>query len=934
MARGATHPYYDPGQEHEAGYSHGADQKADQNGGAGAVERQPQRPTRTPRATYRVQLSPDFTFDDAAEVASYLADLGVSHLYCSPFLQAASGGSSGYDVVDHSKLDERLGGAAGYRRLAARLASANIGQVLDIVPNHMALAGRANAWWWDVLENGQSSRYAAYFDIDWDPPERKLTATVLMPVLGDRYGRVLEAGELKLRRDSGSFVVSYYEHEAPLSPRSLDGLLARAAQRAGSAELAAIAAELRDLPHAILTTAEAKAERQRGIESMRTRLAALSERDLDLAAAIDAEIDAVNADPDSLDELLRRQNYRPPYWGNAAEELSYRRFFDIDTLVGLRIENEACFADVHWLVLRLVSDGLLDGLRIDHVDGLADPEGYLTRLRASSGDAYIVVEKILGASEHLPGSWPVAGTSGYDFLNAVNQLFVHQAGEQAISAAYASFTDQKLSFAEVAHAAKLQITSEDLAAEIERLTAQLADICEWHRRQRDYTRRELREAVREMLAAFDVYRCYPHAGRPVSLADRGRVAAAVTAVCQRKPDMDPELVDFIGGLLVLRYEGAAEARFAVRFAQVSAPVMAKGVEDTAFYRYQPLICLNEVGGDPGCSGRTVADFHEAMRYAALNWPESMLTLSTHDTKRSGDVRARISVLPELPAAWEQAVVRWAQRNTRHKTRSARHEKGGWPDRNAEYLLYQTLVGAWPIDAERACAFMIKAAREAKVHTSWTDPRPGYEAAAEQFVKAVIGDAGFVADLEAFLAEHRIVARGRLNSLAQATLLLTCPGVPDLYQGTEVWDLSLVDPDNRRPVDYGQRRRLLADLAEAGPAEAIARDDEGGPKLWLIRKLLSHRRRFRAAYDASSGYEPLSVAGPNADRLVAFTRPGGIAVIVPRLAASATGPWTGTMVTLPPGRWVSVLTGDSVPAGNVAAARLLSKFPVEVLAREL
>ncbi|HEY3904243.1 MAG TPA: malto-oligosyltrehalose synthase [Streptosporangiaceae bacterium] len=924
---------------------------------------QPEQLGIRPAATYRVQFGPEFTFDDATRAADYLAKLGVSHLYCSPFLQAA-GASAGYDVVDHSRLDDRLGGEDGYARLTDKLKSLGIGQIADIVPNHMALAGRANAWWWDVLENGPASRYADYFDIDWDPPERKLTATVLMPILGDRYGRVLEAGELRISRQGGSFIVTYYDHVAPLSPRTLDDLLASAADSAapalaastgdetGSAELKKIAAELGNLPHAILTDQAAVAERHDGAERLRASLAALCQEHAEIAAAIDAEVQAVNADPDRLDDLLRRQNYRLAYWGTAAEELSYRRFFDIDQLAALRVERDAVFDDVHRLLIKLVTDGSVDGLRIDHVDGLADPEGYLTRLRAATGRSYLVVEKILGPDEQLPGSWPVAGTSGYGFLNLVNKLFIDPAGHDEILAGYSRFTGQDTEFAEIAHTAKLEVMSEELAAETERLTALLADICERHRRQRDYTRRELRDSLHEVLAGFAVYRCYPRPGHEVTLADRAKVAAAVTAARQRRPDLDPELFDFIGALLLLRYEGDLETKFAVRFSQLSAPVMAKGVEDTAFYRYQPLISLNEVGGDPAQFGGSVPDFHEAMTYSALHWPDAMLTLSTHDTKRSADVRARISVLSELPAAWEAAFNAWAEHNAKHKRRLARHGRGGWPDRGAEHLLYQTLVGAWPIEPSRVREFMTKAVREAKLHTSWTEPQADYENALEKFITAVLADEDFVTGLDRFLAENRIVARGRLNSLAQTALLLTCPGVPDLYQGTEVWNLSLVDPDNRRLISFATQWALLADLADAGPAAALARDDAGGPKIWLVSKLLAHRRSFPQVYDRASGYEPLEVTGRHSDRFVAFTRTGsgssrrvpptaspahhqsehGLAVVVPRLATGTADPWTGTVVTLPPGAWISVLTGESFSGGKVSAMTLLRQFPVQVLTR--
>ena len=876
-------------------------------------------------ATYRVQLHAGFTFDDAAAITGYLAELGVSHLYCSPVLQAAAGSTHGYDVVDHGRLNSELGGADGYRRLSAKLTSNNLGEVLDIVPNHMALAGRANAWWWDVLENGPSSVYAGHFDIDWDPPQRKLAATVLMPVLGDQYGRVLEAGELVLERQGGSFTVHYYEHEAPISPRTLGGLLGKAAARAGSEELESLAVAFSRLPHGSRTDRAGVVERHRDKEVLRARLADLCRAHPEVAKAIDAEVDAANNHPDALDELLREQNFRLAYWRTGAEELSYRRFFDIETLAGLRVEDETTFADTHRLILDLVADGSVDGLRVDHVDGLADPEGYLIRLRDATNGAYVVVEKILEADEELPATWPVAGTSGYEFLNHVGELFVDAGNEAAMRACYARFTGLQQDYADVVHAAKLQIMREELAAEVERLTGLLADVCERHRRHRDHTRRELREALREIIAAFGVYRTYLRAGHPATRADLAHVAEAVATATRRCPDHDAELLHFIGDLITRTYPGEEEASFAVRFPQVSAPVMAKGVEDTAFYRYQPLISLNEVGGDPSRFGGTPAEFHAAMAHAARRWPESMLTLSTHDAKRSGDVRARISVLSELPGAWESAVVRWAEQNSAHK-------QDGWPDRNAEYLLYQTLVGAWPIDAGRVGAFMLKAAKEAKVHTSWIDPDAGYDDALSAFVTAVLADRAFAADLEGFLAEHRIVERGRVNSLAQTALTLTCPGVPDLYQGTEVWEESLVDPDNRRPVDYARRRALLDSLADAGPEAALARDADGGPKLWLIHRVLGHRRRHPGAYGPGSGYEPLNSAGPRSSNIVAFTRSNGLAVVVPRLVHDVTQGWAGTTVELPPGPWADVLTGATVDGGRAAVAGLLRTFPVAVLGR--
>ncbi len=887
-----------------------------------------------PSATYRVQFGPGFTFDDAAAIVRYLAALGVSHLHCSPVQQAATAEQASYRIADHSRLDESLGGPGGYQRLSEALSAAGLSQLLDIAPHRLTLAGRESAWWWDVLEHGPASRYASYFDIDASPPDGHLAATVIMPVLADRYGRVLDAGELRLRREGGAFTVTYQEIEAPISLPALGDLLTSAADAAGSAELRAVATNLGNLSRAIRAGPAQARERRLAIGELRGRLAVLCEREADLAQAIDAEIEAVNSDADRLDELLARQNYRLAYLGMAAEEPAGRRFLGVGSLAILRVDRPEVFDDVHELPLRLVRQGSVSGLRVDHVDGLADPEGYLTRLRTAAGDAiYIVADKTLGPDEKLPGSWPVAGTTGYDFLNLAGELFVDQDGRQPILDGYASFTGQDADLAEITRAAKLQVMAEELDAEVERLTWQLAGICEHRRRQRDYTRRELRAALEELLAAFAVCRCYPRPGQDVTLADRAKVAAAVTAARQRRQDLDAELFDFIGGLLLLRQGEAGEAEFAVGFAQVSTPVMTKGTEGIAFSRYLPLACLNEVGGDPARFGGDLPDFHDAMRYAALHWPDTMLTLSTHDTKRSGDVRARMSVLSELPHAWNAAIRQWSEHNARYKKRAGKHGSRNWPDRVTEYLLYQSMVGAWPVQADRLRRYLIAAVRDARLHTSWTDPQAGYEDALAGFVAAVLSDAEFVAAVATFLARHSIVARGRLNSLASTALLLTCPGVPDLYQGTEIWDLSLADPDGRQPVDFAARGELLAELAGAGPQQAFARDDAGGTKLWLISRLLNHRRSNPHCYSRLSGYEPLEVSGPGAGRFVAFARSAGLVVVVPRLATSAADPWTGTSVGLPPGRWASVLTGEAHQGGQAAAAALLRFFPVQVLARE-
>lgn len=877
-----------------------------------------------PTATYRVQLNEGCTFDDAAALAPYLSALGVSHLYCSPVLQAAPGSTHGYDVVDHSRLSAELGGTAGFDRLADALAAHGISIVLDIVPNHMALAGRANRWWWDVLEDGPASRYAGHFDIDWAGLDPDGGPAVLMPILDDHLGRVLEAGRLGLRRCGGTIVVTHHDQELPLSPRSTDQLLAAAAARAGSTELTAIAADLGALPGASGTDPQAVEERHRGKEALGRRLAALCEREPAVADAVDEELHGLAADPVALDALLARQSYRLAWWRTADEELNYRRFFSITTLAGLRVEDEHVFEESHRLLGELVADGRVTGLRVDHVDGLRHPAEYLQRLRALVPHAYVVVEKILQPGEELPDGWPVAGTSGYDQLVALDQLFVDAVAEPAMTAGYTAFVGDDASFEDVAHEARLHVASHELAAETERLTTLLAAVCAARPRHRDHPRPALRDVLLEVLAGMDVYRTYVAPGESPAPVDRARVASALAHARDRRPDLDPELLGLLGRVLLLDEPGETEVELALRFQQLSAPVMAKGVEDTAFYRYHRLVSLNEVGGDPATFGGSVARFHQRCARVAAGWPHTMVTLSTHDTKRSGDVRARIDLLSELPEAWWTVVHRWAARNERHR-------RPAGPDRGSELLLYQTLVGAWPIETDRLVAWMAKAAREAKVHTSWSTPVPAYEEAVAAFTEAVVHDPVFLADLEAFLDAHQIVARGRETSLAQTALLATVPGVPDIYQGTELWDLSLADPDNRRPVDHEVRARLLRELLDAPPEVALAHLDDGGTKLWLLAQLLRHRRLDPAPY-RSGRYAPLAAHGAKERHVVAFERKG-LAVVVPRLLVGLDADWSGTTVSLPPGTWRDVLTGDIQPGGERPVAGLLGRFPVAVLVPE-
>jgi (1->4)-alpha-D-glucan 1-alpha-D-glucosylmutase len=883
-----------------------------------------------PLATYRVQLHAGFGFDDVAAIAPYLAALGISHVYCSPYLQAAPGSMHGYDVVDHRQLNEELGGDAGYERMCAALAANGLSHIVDIVPNHMSVAaGRRNAWWWDVLENGPSSRWASFFDIDWEPPDDRLRHLVLLPVLGDHYGRVLEDGDIRLEREDASFVVRYFEHEAPISPRSLDELLGGAAEACGSDELASIAVALGRLPPATATDRDSVEERHRDKEVLRANLARLLGDEPAVAAGVDAAVAAVNAGPDALDALLQRQNYRLAYWRTAGQELDYRRFFDIPELVALRMEDARVFDEAHELVLHLVAEGRVDGLRVDHPDGLRDPLGYFRRLRSGAGAAvYVVAEKILEAGEALPPSWPVQGTTGYDFLNQVAGLFVDPAGEAPLTELYRRFADADADadFGEVAYEAKLQVMRETLAADLDRLTALAQSVCERHRRYRDYTRRELLLALRELAACFPVYRSYVVPGSPPSEEDVAAVDAAVAAATTRRPDLDPELLAFLRDLLLGRVAGDVEAELAVRFQQFTSPVMAKGVEDTAFYRFNRLVALNEVGGDPGRFGTPPEGFHSHNAHAASTWPATMLSTSTHDTKRSEDVRARMAALSEIPEEWAAAVGRWAAHNQGHRTAPDA------PDANTEFLLYQTLVGAWPIEVERAVAFMEKAIKEAKRQTSWITPDAGYEDATRAFVEAVLADRGFVADLEAFVAP--LVEAGQVTSLAQLALKLTSPGVPDVYQGTELWDLSLVDPDNRRPVDYELRRRLLDKVATATADEVLAWADDGAPKLWLAHRALGVRRRRAAAFAAGAPYAPVTAAGDKARHVVAYLRGDEVLVVVPRLVVGLGADWGRTRIDLPAGRWGDELGAGGVSAweGTVSLSDLLALFPVAILGR--
>ncbi|MBI3758329.1 MAG: malto-oligosyltrehalose synthase, partial [Deltaproteobacteria bacterium] len=681
-----------------------------------------------PRATYRVQLHSGFTFDDATALTEYLAELGISHLYCSPYLQAAPGSTHGYDVVDHRRVNEDLGGAAGHARMHTALRERGLGQILDIVPNHMAIVSPYNPWWWDVLENGPASNYASYFDVDWETPEMRLRNSVLLPVLGDQYGEVLESGEIQLERDGATLSVRYYDYRFPVAPRSFDTILLAAAKRCGSDELAFLADSFERLPLPTATDFESTRRRHREKDVLQSLLTRLIREQRELGPAIDAVIKEINARPESLHALLERQNYRLAYWRAASQDLGYRRFFDINTLVGLRMEDKHVFDDTHFLVLRWLADGTLDGVRIDHIDGLRDPEQYLQWLSQAQPDAWIVAEKILEPGESLRDSWPIAGTTGYDFMNVVGGLLIDAAGERPLTRFYSEFTGESADFPLISREKKDLVMREILGSDLNRLTALFVEVCERHPRHRDYTRHELHEAICAAVAHLPVYRTYVRqvAGERVRAEDERFIDTAIDAAKTDRTDIDQRLFDFLRDLLLLRQPGDLETELAMRFQQFTGPVMAKSVEDTAFYCFNRFVALNEVGGDPARFGVSIDEFHRDSEIAHALWPQRMLATSTHDTKRSEDLRARMSLLSEIPERWIAAVRGWSEMNRPWW-------RGGLSDRNAEYLFYQTLVGAWPIERERITDYMRKAAREAKVRTSWTSPNEEYERSLTGFI---------------------------------------------------------------------------------------------------------------------------------------------------------------------------------------------------------
>jgi (1->4)-alpha-D-glucan 1-alpha-D-glucosylmutase len=878
-----------------------------------------------PLSTYRVQLHEQFTFDDASKIADYLRTLGITHLYCSPYLQAAPGSRHGYDVVDPQKVNEELGGEEGHARLVQQLEHLGLGQILDIVPNHMA-TGQQNRYWWDVLENGPSSRFATWFDIDWHSDEVKLQNKVLIPVLGDQYGRALSAGQIKTYWEGGQFSVGYMDNRLPVAPRSLPVILSKAEKHFSNATLSFIADSFARLPSPESADQNAVLSRDRDKTVIYELLRRSCEEQPEISAAIGKATDEMNNNIDALDELLNVQHYRLAYWRTADQELGYRRFFDVNSLIGLRVERPQVFDETHGRVLEWLCNGVLDGVRVDHPDGLRDPQQYFERLRSQAPDAWIIGEKILERGEFLRENWPIEGTSGYDFLNVCNSLLADGNGLRALTEIYRDFTHEPVDFESIAHDKKLNVEQEALGSDVNRLASLFVEICENNRDRRDYTRAEIRRALREVASCFSIYRTYvaPVRDQIIDL-DRTEIANAVARARESRPDLDAGLFDFIADVLALRARGGLETEFLLRFQQFTSPVMAKGVEDTAFYCFNRMIGLNEVGGAPERDGLTISEFHEYCSTMQATHPRTMTTLSTHDTKRSDDVRARLAVLTEMPARWRTALSRWARKNAQYKVKRL-------PDRNTEYFLYQTMIGAWPISADRLIAYMEKATREAKQQTSWTQPNKEFEDALRSFIEQILQSRDFVAELEAFVG--RTLAPGRINSLAQTLLKCTAPGIPDTYQGSELWDLHLVDPDNRGPVDYELRRSLLLELTKGIDVnEIMKRADEGMPKLWVLYCALNLRRARPEWFGPEAQYVPLPAEGPKKEHLLAYLRGTHVATLAPRCSFKLAGNWSGTTIELPQGTWKSHLTRETLTGGQHRVNTLLQRFPVALLTRE-
>lgn len=1009
---------------------------------------------RIPVSTYRLQFSSQFRFSDARDIIRYLHDLGITDIYASPYLKAKEGSLHGYDIVDPNELNPEIGTEEEYDELIKELQKYGMGQILDIVPNHMCIASKENTWWMDVLENGQSSVYANFFDINWDPIKKELKDKVLLPILGDQYGTVLENQELQLSFEEGSFFINYYEHRLPVRSRTYTnilkyGLNGLKKQLPGDnpylIELLAIITALNSLPRYTERNPEKIRERYSVNAIIKKRLFGLYNKSNEIRAFIDRNVEIFNGvkgEPrsfDLLDKLLREQVYRLSHWRVAAEEINYRRFFDINELAAIRMEDPVVFNETHKLIFRLIKEGSVTGLRVDHPDGLYNPTEYFHRLQqncflhirlgylellrdnisqdtyeavkgetpmsAHPSDAgteilkqydevsasnpyfkpfYIVGEKILTRDEEMPEDWPIFSTTGYVFLNSLNGIFIKTGNAKAFDEIYSRFIRSKINFQDIVYEKKKLIMQAAMASEINTLGHHLSRISEKDRHTRDFTLNSLIGALVEVIAFFPVYRTYITpplskggiGGCTASDKDQRYIELAVSKARRRNPAISGSIFDFLKNVLLLNYpehfkedDRKEWLNFVMRFQQITGAVMAKGVEDTAFYVYNRLVSINEVGGSPDRFGTSLETFHGKNIERIKSWPHALIATSTHDSKRSEDVRARINVLSEIPDEWKGCLISW---NRLNKKKRPVVEGMAVPDRNEEYLLYQTLVGAWPVELmneseyevfkNRIKDYMLKTIREAKVNTSWINPNTIYEDAMMIFIERIMDlhpNNKFLRDFLVF--QKKVSDFGMFNSLSQTLLKITSPGVPDFYQGTEIWNFSLVDPDNRRPVDYKIRMEMLEELKEResdiGPLkllrELTANKDNGKIKMYLIYKSLNFRNSNRELFEKGE-YIPLEVYGDRSDNVCAFVRRTGnrrAVTVVPRFLTgmvSQTGifpfdaEWNDSFIVIPfeetGARYRNIFTDEIVTAKDYKNATILklsevfSNSPVVLLER--
>ncbi|MDP1568436.1 MAG: malto-oligosyltrehalose synthase [Vicinamibacterales bacterium] len=986
---------------------------------------------RIPSSTYRLQLGPDLTFADARALVPYLSALGAGACYLSPILGARPGSSHGYDVVDHTRVNAELGGREAFEALAREARAAGLGVIVDVVPNHMAVDPVSNPRWHDVLENGPSALSAEWFDIDWQPVTGPLHDKVLLPILGDQYGAVLERGELRVVREGGRLRLHYFEHVLPLDPQQMPLALTGAADALRVdpgvddpevREFLSVLTALANLPVSSEREAARREERQRETAVAYERLARLLASAPRVAAAVDAALRELNgvagvpASVDGLHALLERQPYRLAYWRTAFDEINYRRFFDINELGAVRMEDPQVFDEAHRLILEFIREGLITGLRLDHPDGLADPAGYFAALQAAAGAAlalgsdldpcadgrnrdrtvqdlpqrkdqdltplfvtplFVVAEKIVSLGEVFPGDWAIHGGTGYRFLNTVNGLLVDRAGLHKLERLWQRLGGEDQPFDEIAYECRRLIAQTAMASEMNLLAHALERLAKRDRRSRDFTLNSLRKVLREIVASFPVYRTYV-SSRGISATDRDVVAAAIAGARRRSPVMERSIFDFVARVLLgVDDTGApdeARLRFATRFQQFTGPIQAKGLEDTAFYRYVPLISVNEVGSHPAAPAVSVAEFHEVTAARARDWPMTMLALSTHDTKRSADVRARLAVLSERADDWRRTVTAWMRLNARLRMPLAGRPG---PDRDDEYHYYQALVGVWPAEPadaplpvvappgleSRVADYMVKAVREAKLRSSWLNPDEAYEEDVRTFITGTLTGAGARRFLARFVPFARSIGEiGAANALAQLVLQIGSPGVPDIYQGSELWQLQLVDPDNRGPVDFRARQAALAALdpwiqrvengvgggsVEAEVAALAGAWPDGRIKLWVLAVALRHRRQHPDVF-LEGDYVPLAPEPAEAP-VVAFARRAGdrtVVVVAARQAARLAGgqwpvgmAWGEAHLALPdaaPGdEWRDRLTGRRLAVagdGRAALAEVCAVLPVAWLER--